>query len=675
MKRHLVLAGKAVGGAGLTGFVLYLVAAVPANVHVYWPYWVFLAAVLAGVGLYFVGQDRSLASAKAAATPLSARHDAGPAVTDRWQLTIDEVSGEMLSLQNNSISHPGYIRRSPADNSPPSVRIGVKVASAHLDARAPTSDLRAKFLRFLGQPAVMGLLRELTIVSADVTWTARDDNPPFNLGAVLTQSGTKESPTAWARILLPESLTRQYGRDSRCAYLVVYVEPRTASGTPTPAASLIGWYERMTLALNLPTALAAFLADDLGLPTASDPAAEVGVWLKAPHALTELAEVDAFDVVDGSPQSNWFTGFAVSSPDGEPAPQMALAWLRQMCDSSLHLNNYESALASLAPQPADGRRVAVRLLHDEWQTWRNDDYIVALEVEVANATSNAIRIASIGLDSDWNGQPPGDLPVLGAADRHALDTEVSALRESRYAPELPAYQDVPPHGSISGWRVTTMARPLIGATPRLTLSVGEAVGRRYQLVIPRMDPQRLPWSDPRVVAAMANKDQLKEDLGFVPLHYFYSGDTFPGLIPWLVDHGTQVQFLDEEEPHEPFTSTRTDIQTAQGILTVTTYHGGATLTFYESTRTRATAGLNAEEAAEAANALSDRNPGESPQRTTVNCGINTQTRSVPGTLTVIRDRDGAKIEVSDGTHKRSTASLNTEKAIQAARALNGSQIE
>ena len=70
------------------------------------------------------------------------------------------------------------------------------------------------------------------------------------------------------------------------------------------------------------------------------------MWLKAPHALTELVEVDAFDTVAGSPQSNWFMGFAIASPDGEQASRTALAWIRQMCDSSLHLDDYESALAA-----------------------------------------------------------------------------------------------------------------------------------------------------------------------------------------------------------------------------------------------------------------------------------------------------------------------------------------
>jgi hypothetical protein len=134
----------------------------------------------------------------------------------------------------------------------------------------------------------MDLVRELTEIGGGATWTARDDNPPFNFGAVLAPSDTEEAPVAWARVLLPESLTQQYGRGARCAYLVLYVEPRTVAGTAAPAASLVSWHQRISGALKLPAALAAFLVNDLGLSTADDPAAEVGGWLKAPHALTEL---------------------------------------------------------------------------------------------------------------------------------------------------------------------------------------------------------------------------------------------------------------------------------------------------------------------------------------------------------------------------------------------------
>ena len=54
MKRDLVVAGKAIGGAGLTGVILYLVATAPTHVHVYWPYWVLVAMILVGVVLFSV---------------------------------------------------------------------------------------------------------------------------------------------------------------------------------------------------------------------------------------------------------------------------------------------------------------------------------------------------------------------------------------------------------------------------------------------------------------------------------------------------------------------------------------------------------------------------------------------------------------------------------------------
>jgi hypothetical protein len=421
--------------------------------------------------------------------PVEAAGWTGPAVTDRWQLTINKVSTGTRQLQDNRISHPGYMRRSLMDSPPPSVRIGIMVACSPLDAAASTSDLRAKFLRFLSQPPVVDLVRELTEIGESTIWTARDDDPPFNFGAVLAPPDTEEAPAAWARILLPESMIQQYGRDARCAYLVLHIEPRTAAGTPGQAVSLLGWYQRLSDALELPAALAAFLADDLGLLTADDPAAEVGVWLRAPHALTELVEVDAFDTVAGAPQTNWFTGFAVASPDGEQVSGMALAWLRQMCDSSLHLDDYESALASLRPRSTNRPWLTMRVVRDEWDTWRTVAYIAALEVEVANATESRIKIASVGLSSDWEGQPPAELPVLGAAEQQALDTEVAALRKYRYTPELRIHQYVPAKGFVAGWIVTTMARPPLGGTPRLTLSVREAVGHQYLLVIPRTDPQ------------------------------------------------------------------------------------------------------------------------------------------------------------------------------------------
>jgi hypothetical protein len=676
MKRHLVRAGTAVGGAGLTGCVLYLIATVPENVHVYWPYGVFAAAILAGVSLYLAGQERRPAAEEDDTSSPTANRRAGPAVTNQWRLTTD-VSGEMLQLQGNMMNHLAY-RRRPATDSPPSVRFWMKVACAQLDAGASTSDLRAKFLRFLAQSPVMDLLRDLTQIPVSAVWTAHGDNPPSSFAAVLAPPGTEEPPVAWARILLPENPARQYGRDSRCAYLVVCAEPRTSAGTSAPAASLASWYQHLSTALALPAALAGFLTDNLGLPTAAEPTSEVGVWLKAPRALTELVEADAFDTVPGTPRSNSFTGLAVASPDGEQASETALAWLRQMCDSSLHLDDYEPALASLRPQAADVPRLTARFLRSEWRAWRGVAYIHALQVEVANATSSRIRIAEVSLVSSWDGKPPGELPVLSTAEQDALDAEVTELRDRHYGPEFPAVQDVPPHGAVSGWRVTTMPRPPTGATPRLTLTVREAVGRRYMIVIPRTDPQRVPWSDPRVKAAMENEEQLRQEFGFVPLRDFDSGATFLGWVPQLVDHGTRVQFVEEEEVPGPIRSTRTVVETSpKGFLLVSTHRGGLTgaggadLEVHDGSRTRAGIALNPEEAAEAAGALTAENRGDTPATTTINCGVSSQEISRPGTLTVTRDHDGAAIKIHDGTRTRATARLNTEQAAEAAKALRG----
>jgi len=288
--------------------------------------------------------------------------------------------------------------------------------------------------------------------------------------------------------LLPETLTRRYGRDATSAYLVLYVEPRSAAGVPGRAASLAIRHQRLSGMLKLPAAFAMLLAGDLALPTASDPRAEVGIWLKAPRALTELVEVDAFDVVAGSPQSNWFMGFAIASPDGERLSGAVQAWLRQMCDSSLHLNDYELALASLdshAPSP----RLTTGVIRDEWNTWRDVAHIAALEIELANATGSPIRIAAVDLSSDWGDQLPAELPVLDMDTRNALDSDVAGLRTERYAPEWASHQSVPPHGSVAGWVITTMARPPSGCTPQLNLTVREAVGTTYLTVIPRTDRQ------------------------------------------------------------------------------------------------------------------------------------------------------------------------------------------
>jgi hypothetical protein len=271
---------------------------------------------------------------------------------------------------------------------------------------------------------------------------------------------------------------------------VLYVEPRSADGRPAPAASLVGWHQRLSEALKLPAALAEFVTGQLGLSTSADPAAEIGVWLKAPRALTELIDVDGYASVEGSAQSNWYMGFAMADPSGQRLGDLAEAWLRQLCDSALHLDDYEADLASLRSSTAAGQRLAVKVLQQDFDVWRHLAYIVGLQVEITNTTDNVIRLSSIGIGSDWgHNPPPGDLPIIDDSERLDLQREIDARRTRRYTPELRSHSWVSPHESISGWVVTWMPRPSMGGTPSLTVSIREAVGNQYLTVIPRTAPQ------------------------------------------------------------------------------------------------------------------------------------------------------------------------------------------
>jgi hypothetical protein len=90
----------------------------------------------------------------------------GPAVTSRWTSTSKFASSDLLQLQNDSMSHPAYMRRAPQDPSPASVRVGIVIACGRLPRDTPsTSSIRASFLAFLGRPEIMNLIAGLTDTS------------------------------------------------------------------------------------------------------------------------------------------------------------------------------------------------------------------------------------------------------------------------------------------------------------------------------------------------------------------------------------------------------------------------------------------------------------------------------------------------------------------------------
>ena len=90
------------------------------------------------------------------------------------------------------------------------------------------------------------------------------------------------------------------------------------------------WHRRFARAARLPAALAGYLTNELGLGTSSDPAAEVGVWLKARGtSLTELVGVNGFTVVPGV-QASSFLGLASADPEGKDVNGLARTWTAGM---------------------------------------------------------------------------------------------------------------------------------------------------------------------------------------------------------------------------------------------------------------------------------------------------------------------------------------------------------
>jgi hypothetical protein len=408
MKRDLVVAGKGLAGAGLTGAVLYLVATAPTHVRLFWPYGIFLAMVLVGVILYLSGQERAPAEPEQSreldqeeaanhpaepellpADPVMAA--AGPVITDRWRQTSDggQVPA-LMALTHTGLFHPGYGGRQTQDT-PPSVKIGMLVACQPIDPAASGTELRTKFAAFLATAPVRKLIGSLTYVDLGMSWKNLAGNGPRTLEAALTagEDALEGVPVASALLLPPVAGESLYGRNGRSATLLLYVEPRTADGQVPPASGLAAWYERFDLALAIPGAFAEFLAKDLGLGTSDDPPAQLGVWLQSYHPLTTMVDPQELRTLPGSSPSNWFMGWTFATPDGTSGKETARDLLSQLCEYTLHLDAFEQRLDELSS--AERPETAVK------NTWECRDLpVLAAVIRLLDeATAPHVRVSQV----------------------------------------------------------------------------------------------------------------------------------------------------------------------------------------------------------------------------------------------------------------------------------------
>lgn len=276
----------------------------------------------------------------------------GPAHTSRWCHTSDGGKvPALMRLTHTGMSHPGY-RGRQAEETPPSVKIGMLVACQPIDpATGGGTELRARFLAFLSSPAIRAVIEALTIIEPGMSWKNLAGHGPRTLEAALTssQDALEGAPAASALFLPPTAGEALYGRDGRAATLILYVEPRAADGQVPPASGLATWSRRFSLALTAPRAFADFL-DDIGLATSNEPAAQVGIWLQSHQPLTAMVAIEGLQMLPGSSPSNQFTGWAIADADGKPAPATARDLIVQLCEYTLHLDDFEGALVATEPQ-------------------------------------------------------------------------------------------------------------------------------------------------------------------------------------------------------------------------------------------------------------------------------------------------------------------------------------
>jgi hypothetical protein len=211
-----------------------------------------------------------------------------------------------------------------------------------------------------------GLIKAFTVTGDDTKWEKWAGHGRSNHEVVLTSADQESTPVAWARLLLPEPGVSVGLRDSHSALFLLHIErrPWDVDGPLASPIPFLDWHILFQGVLECPLALAYFLGRDVDLdipgkdptvlealeefyPGPRETVASVAVWLTAPQAMTDLVDTIGYQHLPGSPASAQFAAFAITNSEGSETAEMAIDWMRQMCDYTLHLDDYDSSLSGL----------------------------------------------------------------------------------------------------------------------------------------------------------------------------------------------------------------------------------------------------------------------------------------------------------------------------------------
>jgi len=200
------------------------------------------------------------------------------------------------------------------------VRLVVLSACGEVSVDADGKRLWAGFEAFLGRPPVVALI-EAIVGSTSLRWAQWATSRSSDIDAVLTPGSTDDA-IASARLELPDG-SHRFGRDARCATLVLHFEPTRLSSSPRLPVPPDVWEERLALALELPRALSELLSGDLGLAVSGDPPVQVVARLEAQKDLAEMIDIAGMTQLPGRPNGVQAVGYFIAGADGVPAVDAA----------------------------------------------------------------------------------------------------------------------------------------------------------------------------------------------------------------------------------------------------------------------------------------------------------------------------------------------------------------
>jgi hypothetical protein len=273
------------------------------------------------------------------------------AILDRWQYTTDGARAPALvTAMEMNLPGTGYSGSLAARQ--PWVRFAILIACSPVSDDVDAKALRSRFTTFLGSPPISQLVSAVTIVDGTVKWKRRASVVGGTIDAVLVRNVSgEEMLVASARLLYPDG-NRYFGRDARCAVLVLHFEPPSQEIIPGTAVIPYIWWIRFFRAFLTAEILGHFLSGDLGLTISGEPPAQVGCRLEGHNDLTDLVDITGLESLPGATRRREYLGYAIADRIGKTTADIARQMVKHMLDYALQVE-WNEPTPDFAPATSD----------------------------------------------------------------------------------------------------------------------------------------------------------------------------------------------------------------------------------------------------------------------------------------------------------------------------------